>query len=153
MAVIKSEVQPSAVVSGTPSSLSTLASGTYFASGAINHSINDPLDVLIDVSVTSGTAVTSPSFLAVFCQASPDGVNFTSGPTTGTDATNEFNLYLVGTIPMNAVNTAYRKIFSLATAYGGTLPLYSRLVFKNSTGAALTGTAAVTASEVWGVAF
>lgn len=159
MAVIKSEVQ-AAANAGTNSTtvLNGVLNGYYsLLTGSINHSTNDPLDVLIDVSFTTGAAVsTGNKQVVVFCQASPDGTNWTSGPTSGNTTTDESNLYFVGTIPaagLASTNVTYRKIFSLAAAYGGTLPLYSRLIFKNETGNTLhTSGSAVTASEVWGVA-
>jgi hypothetical protein len=153
MAVIKSEVQAAVALNPGTAVLNSLGIGTYAVTGSINHSINDPLDVLIDVSFTTGTSSTGNKQVIVFCQASPDGTNWTSGPTALTTATDEANLYFVGTIPANSANTTYRKIFNLAAVYGGTLPLYSRIIFKNDTGAVLASSgSAVTASEVWGVA-
>jgi hypothetical protein len=152
MALIKSLVQ--APVTMTSSGLASLATGTYYLSPTIlNHSTNDPLEVLIDVQVTPGT-VSANQQLLVFAQASLDtGSNFTTGPTSGTSNTNEANLYYVGVLPLNTNSTAQRKIFSLATAYGGTLPIASQIVFKNDSGAALSSTAGnhiVRYSEVWG---
>jgi hypothetical protein len=136
------------------SGLTSLANGAYYLSTTIlNHSTNDPLEVLIDVQVTPGT-ISANQQLLVFAQASLDtGSNFTTGPTSGTSNTNEANLYYVGVLPLNTSNTAQRKIFSLATAYGGTLPIASKIVFKNDSGAALSATAGnhiVRYSEVWG---
>jgi len=154
MAVIKSEVQSAVALSTTATSLSTLASGTYLVSTNISHVTNDPLDVLIDVQINTTNTPTGNKQLVVFAQASLDGTNFTSGPTSGTTTTDEPDLYFVGTVPVNQAGT-HRKIFSLAAAYSGTLPHTSKLVFKNDMGVAITNTTAaiVQYSEVWGLAF
>lgn len=148
MATIKSDIQTTQSLSVT--SLATLASATYCVSNNITHSDNDPLDVLIDVSITTSNTPTGNKQILVFCQASMDGTNFTSGPTTGTTATNEPDLYYVGSVPMNDASN-HRRVFSLAAAYGGTLPRITRLVFKNDMGVAITA-ATVQFAEVWGVA-
>jgi hypothetical protein len=151
MATIKSEVQTPVDINS--SGLASLASGAYYQSPTIlNHSTFDPLDVLVDVQVTPG-AVAGNFQLLVFAQASlsPSG-NFTTGPTSGNSAVNEANLYFVGTLPLNTSGAAQRKIFSLATAFGGTLPVASQLVFKNDSGVALAASGhLVRTSEVWGV--
>ena len=154
MAVVKSEVQAAVTLSATATSLSTLGIGTYLVSANITHITNDPLDVLIDVQINTTNTPTGNRQLVVFAQASLDGTNFTSGPTSGTTTTDEADLYLVGVLPVNQAGT-HRKIFSLAAAYGGTLPHTSRLVFKNDMNVAITNTTAavVQYSEVWGVAF
>jgi hypothetical protein len=154
MAVVKSEVQSAVTLSTTATSLSTLASATYLVSASITHITNDPLDVLIDVQINTTNTPTGNKQLVIFAQASLDGTNFTTGPTAGTTATDEADLYFVGVLPVNQAGT-HRKIFSLAAAYGGTLPHTSRLVFKNDMGVAITNTTAavVQYSEVWGVAF
>jgi len=148
IATIKSEVQTAA--SHTVTSLSTLASATYCVSAAaINHSTNDPLDVLVDASVTVGTT-TGNKQIVIFAKASIDGTDFSTGPETGTTTTDEPDLYFVGVIPANVSSVAHRRVFSLAAAFGGVLPTHSKLVFKNDSGAALTA-ASVQLSEVWGV--
>lgn len=148
MATIKSEVQTASAL--TVTNLSTLASATYAVSNTITHSTNDPLDVLIDVSVTTGTTPTGNKQVVVFAKGSIDGTNFGSGPESGTTTTDEPDLHYVGSVPMNTA-AAHRKIFSLAAAYGGVLPQATKLVFKNDLGVALTA-ATIQVSEVWGVA-
>jgi hypothetical protein len=149
MATIKSEVQtPSAL---TVTGLSTLIASNYITSNTIVHSSNDPLDVLLDVSVTTGTTPTGNKQVVVFAKGSLDGTNFGSGPeATTVNAVDEPDLHYVGSIPMNQVG-AHRKILSLAAAYGGVLPVATKLVFKNDLGVVLTA-ASVQISEVWGVA-
>lgn len=148
MATIKSEVQTAAAL--TVTGLATLASATYAVSNTITHSTNDPLDVLIDVTATTGTAPAGNKQVVIFAKGSLDGTNFGSGPESGTTTTDEPDLHYVGALPMNQA-TAHRKIFSLAAAYGGVLPQATKLVIKNDLGVALTA-GAVQISEVWGVA-
>jgi hypothetical protein len=156
MATIKSEVQSpvtltDGVTTGTPR-LNALnpASHLYCVSATINHATNDPLDVLISLSCTTDTTPTGNKQVVVFAQGSIDGTTFGTGPTSGTSMTNESDLHYVGSLPMNDTS-AHQKVFSLAAAYGGTLPLASKLVFKNDLGVTLTA-AEVKIAEVWGVA-
>jgi hypothetical protein len=149
MATIKSEVQ--SPVALTVTGLNTLASATYVTSATLTHSTNDPLDVLIDVSVATTNTPASNKQLVIFAKGSLDGTNFGSGPESGTTTTDEPDLHFVGSLPLNSATTTHRKVFSLAAAYGGLLPAASKLVFKNDLGVALTS-ASVQTSEVIGIA-
>lgn len=152
MATIKSEVQTANTLTSTQTSLGTLASATYLASETITHSTNDPLDVLIEVMVQSTNTPAGNKQVVIFAKGSLDGTNFGSGPESGTTTTDEPDLHYVGSIPVNTASTQHRKVFSLAAAYGGVLPVATKLVFKNDLGVALTTGATVKYSEVWGVA-
>lgn len=149
MATIKSEVQSPAAL--TVSALPTLASATYCVSATLNHATNDPLDVLIDISVATTNTPAGNKQLVIFAKGSLDGTNFGSGPESGTTTTDEPDLHFVGSVPLNSATTAHRKVFSLAAAYGGLLPSATKLVFKNDLGVALTS-ASVQTSEVLGIA-
>lgn len=120
----------------TTSAMNSLASGTFVVAGTINHTTNDPIDVLLEVKVTPGT-VASPKLVNVYAQGSLDGTNFESGPTSGSTTTDEGNLTFVGTIPCMSNSTAQTGIFSLAEAFGGVLPQQTKIIIKNDTGAAL----------------
>jgi hypothetical protein len=149
MPTIKSEVQTASTL--TVSGLSSLASATYVAGPTINHATNDPLDVLVTVSCTTGTTPTGNKQVVVFAKASVDGTTFGSGPESGTATTNEADLHYVGSLPMNDTGP-HQKMFSLTAAYGGTLPAASKLVFKNDCGVALAASGnEVKIAEVWGV--
>jgi hypothetical protein len=145
---IKSEVQ--AAASLTVTGLGTLAGSpaTYVASATMNHSTNKPIDVLVEVTAATTNTPASNKQLQVFAQASFDGTNFTSGPTSGTSVLDEPDLYPLGVLPMNTATTTHRKTFSLAAAFGGTLPQQSRIIIKNDLGVALTSGSVQTA-EVW----
>ncbi len=149
MATIKSAVQ--SITTITPGALPTLVSANYCISGIINHATNQPLDVLIDVAVTTTNTVSGNKQVVIFAKGSIDGTNFGSGPESGTSTADEPNLHYVGSVPVNTQSVSERKLFSLAAAFGGTLPVASKLVFKNDLGATLTA-ATVQVAEVWGVA-
>lgn len=135
----------------TTSALNSLASGTYVSAGTLNHTTNDPIDVLVEVKVTPGT-VSGNKQVLVFAKASLDGTNFSSGPESGTTTTDEPNLFFVGTVPCNTNSTAQTGVFSLADAFRGVLPQQSKIVVRNDTGAALASSGhSVYYSEVKGV--
>ena len=135
----------------TTSLLNSLASGAYVSAGAISHAANDPLDVLVEVRVTPDT-VAGAKQVMVFAKGSLDGTNFTSGPESGTVVTGEPNLVFLGSVPCGTNATEQAGIFSLAAAFGGSLPQATRIVIKNDTGAALASSGhAVYYSEVSGV--
>lgn len=119
----------------TSTALNSLASATYVNAGTIDVSAIDPLDVTIVVEATPGT-ITAPSFLYVFLQVSMDGTNFGTGPVSGTTATDEPNLRLLGALPMGTNATLQRDVYSVRAALGF-VPPYMKVIVKNSTGAAL----------------
>lgn len=124
--------------SQTVTGFSTLATSTYLAQdSAYNCTTNNPWDCKVEVAVTVGT-VGSNKQMQIFAIASPDGSNFTSGPTSGTTATDEACLYWVGTLPTPTSSTAYKKQFDLAAAFGDSLPRYFKIVVKNETNATLS---------------
>lgn len=121
----------------TVTGLATLASATYVASNVLDCATNDPLDVLVELTITPG-AVTGNKQAVLFAVASLDNTNFQTGPTSGTTTTDEPVLTLIGVLPLNTNTTAQTKIFSVAAAYGGALPPYLKFVVKNDSGAAFT---------------
>lgn len=133
----------------TVTGLSTLASDTYVASSAYNCSTNDPLEVLIEVAVATTNTPSGNTKVDVFAQASLDGTNYTSGPTSGTDATDETDLHYIGSVPIHSVTTTHRRVFPVSPVFGGVLPAYFKIVLKNDLGVALTSGTVYTA-EVLG---
>lgn len=138
MGTIKSSVETARTqLSGAAAALNSLASATYVVLGTITHTTNDPLDCKVELKVTPGT-VSSNKRVLLFCQASLDGTNFETGPTSGTTTTDEPNLRYIGTVPCNSNSTAQTGIFDMSAAYpSGALPYASKLIAKNETGAAL----------------
>lgn len=125
-------------------SLSTLASATYIASSAYNASTNSPVDIAIEVEVTPGNAVAGNKQLVVFAQASLDGTNFQTGPTSGTTTTDEPDLTLLGTVPCGTNSTLQRKMFSIYAAFGF-VPQQFKIVCKNDMGQAIASGTVYTA--------
>lgn len=124
----------------TVTGLATLASATYTVSNAINLSTYTPTpaDMEAIVAFTVGTVSTTAQLLA-WVQVSDDGTNWTSGPTSGTTATDEPALGLSVAFPARVSSSSYRFAFSLSQLLpGGVLRKFMRIVFKNETGAALT---------------
>ena len=116
--------------------LGTLASGTYIVSAALDLTDNIPLDLNIEVLATPGGTPTGNKQMMLFAKISLDNSVFTSGPESGTSATNEEDLYFIGALPCNDTS-AHRKIFSLRDA---NVPVsrYLKLVLKNDLGVALS---------------
>jgi hypothetical protein len=128
----------------TVTGLSTLANATYVASSAYDATTNKPMDVVVEVEVATTNTPSGNKQVVVFAQASLDGTNYQSGPTSGTTTTDEPDLTLLGTVPVNTSTTTHRKAFSLAAAYGFR-PQKFQIVLKNDLGVALTSGAVYTA--------
>lgn len=123
----------------TFSGLSTLASATYVRNTtAYACNTNQPLDVIVEVDVETTNTPTGNKQVAVFVQDSLDGTNFRSGPSSGTTATREPNLRLLGVVPVTSASTAEIGTFSVAQALGY-VPHSFYVVVKNDLGVALTG--------------
>lgn len=134
MATIKAIVGARTAV--TTTALNSLASATYVSAGTIDLTTPDPLDVLVEVGVTPGTVSGSIPQVLVFARVSLDGTNFSTGPVSGTAATDEPNLKFLGTVPCNTNSTLQRNVMSVMSALGY-IPAHLQIVVKNSTGAAL----------------
>lgn len=116
--------------------MASLANDTYLASAAIDLEATDPIDVVIEIKATPGT-VSGDKALLVFVQVALDGgTNYSTGPTSGTTATDEANLYLVGVLPLGTNSTAQRGAWSLFSALGF-VPSDLKVVVRNRSGAAL----------------
>lgn len=121
----------------TTTALNSLASATYVSAGTIDLTTPDPLDVLIEVAVTPGTTSGNKQ-LVVFARVSLDGTNFTTGPVSGTTATDEPNLKFLGTVPLNTNSTQQRNTLSVMSSLGY-IPAHLEIVCKNDSGASLSG--------------
>lgn len=119
----------------TTSALNSLVSATYVVAGTIDVSSIDPLDVIVEVEATPGT-VAGNKQLVVFVKESLDNTNFSTGPESGTTATDESNLYLIGVVPLNTNATLQRRAFSVADSLGW-VPPYIKVICKNDSGADL----------------
>lgn len=117
----------------TVSGLSTLASGSYATSAVKDNTGNQPLDLLIELSITPG-AISGNQQAVLFAQASLDNTNFQ----TGANSSDESDMTMIGVLPLRSNTTAQAKPFSVAGAYGGVLPPYIRFVIKNDSGSAFS---------------
>lgn len=114
--------------------LGTLASATYVTSSAIDLGASIPLDVTFEVELNANGTPSGNKQLVLFAKFSLDNTNFGSGPESGTTATEEADLHLIGVVPCNDTND-HRKFFSLQ---GLPVARYLKLVAKNDLGVALT---------------
>lgn len=115
-------------------SLGTLASATYITSSALDLTASIPLDVTFEVECNANGTPSGNKQLIIFAKFSADNSNFGSGPESGTTATEEADLHLVGVLPTNDTND-HRKFFSLQ---GLPIARYLKVVVKNDLGVALT---------------
>lgn len=124
-------------VSGAAAALANLASAAFATIGTITHNAGGkaPLDCMVELSITPGTVAGNKQAL-LYAQASLDGANFSSGPASGSVATDEMNLVFIGTLPLGTNAALQSRLFSLATPFGGVLPYATRLIVKNDSGAA-----------------
>lgn len=129
-------------LTGAAAALNGLASATYVVLGTITHNAAGkiPLACSVELFVTPGT-VAGNKQIVLFGQASLDGTNFGTGPTSGTSAVDETNLVLIGAIPLNTNAVMQRRTFSIELAMpGGVLPFATKLIAKNDSGVALAAT-------------
>lgn len=131
----------------TVTGLATLASATYVASAVKDNTTAQPLDVMVEVTVATTNVPAGNKQVVVFAVASYDNTNFQTGPTSGTSATDEPLLTFLGVVQVAAASVTQVKSFSIASAYGGVLPPYLKVVLKNDLGVALT-TGTVATSEI-----
>lgn len=130
----------------TLTGLGTLASATYAASADYVPNTNQPADVVVELAVATTNTPAGNRQLLVFVKESLDGSNFRSGPESGTTTTDEPDLRLLGSVPMNSATNTHRGTFSVAQALGY-VPHTFRVVVKNDLGVALTSGSAFT-SEI-----
>lgn len=121
----------------TTTALNALASASYASAGVLNLSVINPLDVVVEVEATPGTVAGNKQLL-VFARVSFDGTTYTTGPTSGSTATDEPNLRFLGSIPLNTNATLQRNALSVMSALGF-VPPWLEVVVKNDSGAALSG--------------
>jgi hypothetical protein len=116
-------------------SLGTLANSTFIMSSAIDLGAGVPLDETFEVEATPNGTTTGNQQLIVYAQLSLDNTNFSTGPTSGSTATDEPNLYRLGALPVKSASTLQRGMFSLQ---GLPIARYVKIGVKNDSGVALT---------------
>jgi len=147
MAAVKQIVGTRTSLPFTSTSLSALAAATYVQNTtAYDCSANQPEDVVVEVDVATTNTPAGNKQVVVFIQESLDGTNYRSGPTSGTSATREGNLRLLGVIPVTTASTTEIGMFNVLQALGY-VPQKFFVVVKNDLGVALTSGTAFT-SEI-----
>ena len=136
----------------TVTGLAALAAATFVASDAYNCAANDPLEILVEVALATTNTPTGSFKADVFIQASLDGSNYTSGPTSGTSVTDLGDLHYLGSVPINSATTTHRRVFAVSPLFGGVLPAYFKVIVKNDIDVALTSGTVYTAEILGSVA-
>jgi hypothetical protein len=142
MATLKE--QPAAFASITMTSLASLASGSWAQSLFVDNGTNLYLDALVQMKVKTGA--TAAGTVDFWLYASMDGgVSYSDGA-SGADAaftpTSTPNLIHLGAVNTPSATTSYiGPHFSVAAAFGGTVPQRWGLAAKNTNGGILDATA------------
>lgn len=121
----------------TVTGLSTLASATYVASSAITLNTNKPADLFIEVSLATTNTPSGNKRAKVFAIYSLDGTNYTTGPTSGTSATDEPDLYWLGDIKIPVASVTHTQLFAISQHFARP-PHSMKVVILNDLGVALT---------------
>jgi len=129
---------------------------------AVDNSVSLYLDALVSVTATTNatTAPTGSPVVEVYAYGSPDGGATYPDNVTGVESVtnagatiqNMGNLRLIGLVNMQTVvnGTTRAGPFSVAQAFGGTVPTRWGLVLRNNTGQALAaGNTAATNAITW----
>jgi hypothetical protein len=120
-------------------------------STVVDNTVNLFLDALVGVSVktAAGSLATSP-YVNVYAYAIVDGTNYTDQDrmaSAGLDGAftlggSPLNVKLIGTVNLKTAATAtYGGLFSVASAFGGSLPPKWGIVIENQSGLALDNSA------------
>lgn len=128
MADIETKYSGSAT-SLTVTGLSTLANGSSATSDVITNTSALSLDYLVYLEVTTASGATATGICEVYAKASLDNTNFDD----------DNNDRWIGTLTTGTTGIqTKRKVFSIASAFGGAMPPYTKIRVRNVMGAALT---------------
>ena len=112
----------------TVTGLGTLASNGSATSATVDNTTNLFIDVQGEILFGTSAGAVATGTLELWGKASIDG----------TDFDDDVNDRLIGVCVLAAANAQSRKrIFSLAAAFGGTIPPYWQIRVRNVTGAPL----------------
>lgn len=132
--------------------LTSLANGAARESTVIDNTTNKYRDYLLRVQ-TNGQA-SGTAQLNIYVYSALGDTTYTDGA-TGTDAAftaaSRLNAPFLGFVQMNSATAVTAGAFSVASAFGGTLPDKFGFLFVNNSGAALSATAGQHVVEVEGV--
>ena len=115
------------------SAAATIGNGVSGVSDELDNRTRKFLDYHIMVSVTTGGAATATGLVEIYARGSVDGTVYEE----------EGNDRWIGTITLAAAGAQTRaRLVSLAAAFNGGVPPFTRLRLRNATGAALTNASA-----------
>jgi hypothetical protein len=139
MATIKSSYAAKATITVT---LTSLANGSARECTVVDNTANLYLDALIRIK-TNGSAAGNTVTVDVYAYAALGDTAYTDGA-TGSDAAftaaNRLNARYLGSVTLNGTTGVIAGPWSVAAAFGGTLPDKWGLIFVNNSGAALSAT-------------
>lgn len=125
----------------------SLANNGQRSSAVVDNTSNLFLDALVGVQIkNSGSTPVAPSVVNVYAYGTADnGTTYGGGETgMGTDAgvtlTSPPNIVLIGVINAPTASITYTRLFSVAQAFGGSLPAKWGIVVENKTGQTLDPT-------------
>jgi hypothetical protein len=129
---------------GVVSSLSAGAYDTTFT--AYNAQINGAADTLFEYGAAVAANPTGNKQIILFIQGAFDNLSWPAYPTSSTDTTHDTSMRVLGVISCNggAGSEFERGVFSVAAAFGGTIPPFWRVIPKNDCGVAMSTCAART---------
>jgi hypothetical protein len=111
----------------TVTGLGTLANGLSATSPVQDNTTDLDLDKLVEFIVTTSAGSTAAGFVEIYIKGSIDN----------TDFDDDQNDKWAGTVSLGTANAVTRKrIISVASCFGGSMPPYWQIRIRNATGAA-----------------
>jgi hypothetical protein len=124
--------------------VASLSNSSARASTAVDNSSNLFVDAHVGGFIRANSSGTSSTgYFNIYVYASVDGGTTYSDAATGSDASHTLNnnAFLLGVVELNANSeTAEFGPFSIATAFGGIIPMNWGVIVENRSGAALDST-------------
>lgn len=137
--------------------LASLASGSARESASVDNRTNLYLDAMVLLKLKTGAgAIGSDPYAYIYAAGTVDDGTTWPDTVTGADAAITLNtttqLVRLGVVWLGAVSTTYKAgPFSVAAAFGGSMPAMWSIVVKNNCGVALDATEASHAKLYQGI--
>ena len=113
----------------TVTSITTLANSGAGTSGTVDNTTDLFLDALVEFICTPAAAPSATGYVEIYVKGSIDN----------TDFDDDSNHKWVASLAMGSTATTARKrVFSVASAFGGAMPPFWQVYVRNSSGAAFT---------------
>src|SRR5208283_4882421 len=129
-------------------SLTSLNNGNQRQSTYIDNTSNLFTDAFVQATIKTGSSgVSATGYIQLYLYGTVDGGSHYSYAATGSDASytipTNAALRPLGRIGVGANATIYTEIFSVAAAFGGSIPARWGVIVDNETGASFDGTTAI----------